>query len=174
MSITSYCKEGQARGHKNLTKQTGNKKEWEYVKELQFQQIWQNICSLVDHDHWPTYYQLHPYWQIIIGILTNLSHHMKRKGLRKRSKVGGQKFMETPDPDLPHPPTQSPRKVVLQNLSRTVIEWSRIFPVQTSRSGSLSALARKDPKRLEVAADTWQIEQVLYSTLYIYYKWFQH
>ena len=46
---------------------------------------------------------------------------MKRKGLRKRSKVGGQKFMETPDPDLPHPPAQSPRKVVLQNLSRTVI-----------------------------------------------------
>ena len=85
--------------------------------------------------------------------MTKLSHHMKRKGLGKRSKIDGQKFTETPNPDLLHPPTQNPGKVVQENLPHPVMMCPSGWK-QTSRSGSLSALARKDPKRLEVAADT--------------------
>ena len=47
---------------------------------------------------------------------------MKRKGLGKRSKIGGQNFKETPSPDLLHPPTQNPGEVVfLENMPKTVM-----------------------------------------------------
>ena len=70
-------------------------------------------------------------------------------------------FIGSPSPGQCSPPAQSPENIVivclcwrLKTLSLKSLSLALVW-TQTSRSGSLSALARKEPKRCEVAAETW-------------------
>ena len=70
-------------------------------------------------------------------------------------------FIGSPSPGQCCPPAQSPENIVfvclcwrLKTLSLKSLSLALVW-TQTSRSGSLSALARKEPKRCEVAAETW-------------------
>ena len=82
------------------------------------------------------------------------------------------KFIGSPSPGQCCPPAQSPGKHLfvclcwrLKTLSLKSLFLALVW-TQTSRSGSLSALARKEPKRCEVAAETW-VARKLHLTAFV-------